>query len=194
MEALFGIVGKDFVLTASDRTTARSIVVMKHGEDKSRELNKQTLMLYSGEAGDTVQFAEYIQRNIQLYGIRNGVPLSPQATASFTRRELANSLRSRNPYNVFVLIAGIDPKTQLPELYWLDYLASSVKLPFAAHGYASYFCMSTMDRYWKADLTLEEAKALLRKCIEELKVRFIANMPEFTVKVVDKEGIREIQL
>lgn len=68
---------------------------MKHGEDKSRELNKHTLMLYTGEPGDTVQFAEYIQRNIQLYGIRNGIPLSTKATANFTRRELASSLRSR---------------------------------------------------------------------------------------------------
>lgn len=68
---------------------------MKHGEDKSRELNKNTLMLYTGEAGDTVQFAEYIQRNIQLYGIRNGVPLSVHATANYTRGQLATSLRSR---------------------------------------------------------------------------------------------------
>ncbi|KND00402.1 proteasome core particle subunit beta 4 [Spizellomyces punctatus DAOM BR117] len=194
MEALFGIVGKDFVVTASDRTSARSIVIMKHGEDKSRELNKHTLMLYTGEAGDTVQFAEYIQRNIQLYGIRNGIPLSVHATANFTRRELAESLRSRNPYHVSVLIAGTDPKTGKPELYWLDYLGAMVKMNFAAHGYASYFCMSTMDRYWKEDLSVEEAISLLKKCIAELKTRFIAQLPEFMVKVVDKNGVREIQL
>lgn len=93
-----------------------------------------------------------------------------------------------------VLIAGTDPKTGRPELYWLDYLSSMVKMNFAAHGYASYFCMSTMDRYWKEDLSLEEAKSLLRKCIAELKVRFIAQLPEFTVKVIDKDGIKEIQL
>lgn len=93
-----------------------------------------------------------------------------------------------------MLIAGTDPKSGLPELYWLDYMASMVKMNFAAHGYASYFCMSLMDRYWKPDLSLEEAKALLRKCIAELRVRFIASLPEFTIKVVDKEGIKEIKL
>jgi 20S proteasome subunit beta 4 len=95
---------------------------------------------------------------------------------------------------VNLLIGGVDPKTGQPELYWLDYLASSVKLNFAAHGYASYFCMSTMDRYWRPDLTVEEAISLLKKCIEELKVRFIGNLPEFIVKVVDKNGIREVKL
>ncbi|KAJ3044261.1 Proteasome subunit beta type-2 [Rhizophlyctis rosea] len=194
MEVLLAIKGKDFVLTAADRTAARSIVVMKQGEDKSRKLNDNILMLYSGEAGDTVQFAEYIQRNVQLYGIRHGVPLSTSAAASFTRRELAESLRSRNPYHVNVLIAGTGPKSGIPELYWLDHLAASVKLNFAAHGHAAYFTLSTLDRYWREDLSLEEAKILLQKCIAELKVRYIANLPEFTVKVVDKDGIRETEL
>jgi 20S proteasome subunit beta 4 len=95
MEVLLGIVGADFVLTASDTLTARSIVVMKRGEDKSRVLNKTSLLLYTGEPGDTVQFAEYIQKNAQLYSMRNGVDLSPFGMASFVRRELAESLRSK---------------------------------------------------------------------------------------------------
>ncbi|KAJ3021605.1 Proteasome subunit beta type-4 [Thoreauomyces humboldtii] len=194
MQALFGIVGKDFVLTASDTTMARSIVVMKQGEDKSRDLTPTTQMLYSGEAGDTVQFAEYVQRNCRLYGIQNGVSLSPRAAASYVRRELATSLRTRNPYHVSLLIAGVDTKTNTPELYWLDHMASSVKMNFAAQGHAAYFCMSTMDRYWVPDLNIEQAKSLMRKCIEELRVRYIASLTKFTVKIVDKDGIREISL
>jgi 20S proteasome subunit beta 4 len=94
-EVLLGITGKDFVLTAADSTSARSIVVQKRGEDKSRILNNTNVLLFSGESGDTVQFAEYIQRNIQLYKIRNGIDLGTKAIASYTRKELANSLRSR---------------------------------------------------------------------------------------------------
>ncbi|KAJ3098616.1 Proteasome subunit beta type-2 [Phlyctochytrium planicorne] len=192
-EVLIGIVGKDFVLTASDTTSARSIVVQKRGEDKSRNLNDHNILVFSGEAGDTVQFAEYIQRNVRLYGIRNGVELSTKAAASYTRKELATSLRSRNPYSVNCLIGGVD-ENGVPELYWLDYLSSSVKLNFAAHGHASYFVMSTMDRYWKEGLTLEEAISLLKKCLAELKIRYLINLPDFTVKVVDRNGIREIDL
>lgn len=29
-------------------------------------------MLVTGESGDTVQFAEYIEKNVQLYKMRNG--------------------------------------------------------------------------------------------------------------------------
>jgi 20S proteasome subunit beta 4 len=69
-----------------------------------------------------------------------------------------------------------------------------VKLNFAAHGYASYFCMSTMDRYWKEGLTLEEAKELMRRCFAELRVRFLVNLPKFIVKVANKDGITEISI
>ena len=36
------------------------------------KLSDNILLLCVGEAGDTVQFAEYIQKNVQLYKMRNG--------------------------------------------------------------------------------------------------------------------------
>ena len=70
--------------------------------------------------------------------MRNGVDLAPSALANFVRQELASSLRSRKPYNVNLLLGGVDPITGKPSLYWLDYLASLAPLPYAAHGYAQY--------------------------------------------------------
>lgn len=52
-------------------------------------------MAVSGESGDTTQFAEYISKNIQLYKMRNTYELSPREAAAFTRRNLADALRSR---------------------------------------------------------------------------------------------------
>ena len=48
-----------------------------------------------GESGDTNQFAEFITKNIQLYKMQNGYELSPAGAANFTRRNLADYLRSR---------------------------------------------------------------------------------------------------
>ncbi|KAI8994688.1 nucleophile aminohydrolase [Pilobolus umbonatus] len=192
MECLFGITGKGFTLIAADTIAARSIVVMKGTEDKSRKLNSQTVMVYSGEPGDTVNFAEYIQRNISLYGIRNGIELSPKATANFTRKELAESLRSRHPYSVNLIIGGYDVKKEKPELFWVDYLGSMASLPFCAQGYGAYFCTSLMDRYYKEDMDVESAKKLLILCFEELRRRFIVNMPTFKVQLIDKDGVHDI--
>ena len=54
----------------------------------------------------------------------------------------------QTPYFVNLLLAGHDKDTG-PELYFLDYLASMIKLPYAAHGYGGYFILSVMDRYYR---------------------------------------------
>ena len=74
--------------------------------------------------------------------MRNDTDLGPSAVASFVRGELAQSLRSRHPYTVNLLLGGMDPITKQPHLYWLDYLASLSPLPYAAHGYAQYVLLS----------------------------------------------------
>ena len=48
---------------------------------------------------------------------------------------------------VNLLMAGYD-KEEGPSLFYMDYLASLNKLPFAAHGYGALFTMSIMDRHY----------------------------------------------
>lgn len=55
----------------------------------------------------------------------------------------------QTPYFVNLLLAGYNDETG-PELYFLDYLASMVKVPYAAHGYGGFFSLSIMDRHHKA--------------------------------------------
>lgn len=97
-------------------------------------------------SGDTIQFAEFVERNIRLYEIRNIYPLRPSAAASWIRRSLAESLRSRKPYAVDLLVGGYDIADHKPNLYWIDYLGTVVEVPFAAHGYGSYFALSLLDK------------------------------------------------
>lgn len=68
--------------------------------DKSFKLNDKMLMSVVGESGDTTQYAEFVAKNIQLYKMQNGYNLSPKACANFTRRNLADYLRSRVSNNV----------------------------------------------------------------------------------------------
>ena len=190
MECLFGITGKDFVLLAADKLVARSIVVMKSDELKLKRLNNQTVMAYAGESGDATNFAEYIQRNISLYTIRNDDrQLSPKAVATFVRNQLAESLRTRSPYNVNILIGGCDVNGGgSPQLFWIDYLGSMVQVPYGVHGYGSYFCTATLDRHWQPDMNLEQAVEVLKKCFAELKTRFIVNIKEYSVQVIRNTG------
>ncbi|KAF1815485.1 N-terminal nucleophile aminohydrolase [Eremomyces bilateralis CBS 781.70] len=191
MEVLLGITGKDFTIMASSKAAMRGATILKATDDKTRELNKQTLMAFSGEAGDTVQFAEYIQANIQLYSMRNDTHLGPPAVASFVRGELARSLRSRRPYTVNLLLGGFDSITEKPSLYWIDYLASCVPLPYAAHGYAQYYCLSILDKHHHPDIDLETGMKILRMCTDELRRRLPVDFKGIAVKIITRDGIRE---
>mmetsp|Transcript_27269 Transcript_27269/g.79476 ORF Transcript_27269/g.79476 Transcript_27269/m.79476 type:complete len:191 (-) Transcript_27269:397-969(-) len=190
MDTVMGIVGDGFCIVAADCSAARSILVFNHSEDKIVELDGNKLMGQSGPQCDTSNFAEYIQKNMTLYELNNDLQLSTHAAANFMRRELATALR-KGPYQTNVLLGGFD-KSAGPSLYYLDHLSSLQKVNFGAHGYASNFVLSIFDREWKHGLTLEEARAIIDKCIFELQTRFLLSQPKFKLKIVDADGIREL--
>lgn len=107
--------------------------------------------------------------------------------------QLASALR-RGPYQTNVLLAGYDELDGSVSLFFMDYLASFAKVNFGAHGYAANFILSVFDRDWKPNMTLEEGLDVVRRCIHELKTRFLISQPVFTIKVVDKSGTRKVSL
>lgn len=54
----------------------------------------------------------------------------------------------QTPYHVNLLLAGYDDADG-PGLYYMDYLSSLAKAPFAAHGYGAFLTLSILDRYYR---------------------------------------------
>ncbi|KAJ8102787.1 nucleophile aminohydrolase [Lipomyces tetrasporus] len=192
MDVIIGLTTKDAVIVATSMAAVRGVSILKSDDDKTRVVAPHTLVAYTGEPGDTVQFAEYVQANIQLHGMRNETELSPPAITSFVRSELAKSLRSRKPYQVNILIAGYDTATEKPYLYWVDYLASSAQLPYAAHGYAAYYTLSLLDRWHKKDISLDEGMKIMEMCVTELRTRLPIDFKGVQIKIIDRDGVRTV--
>ena len=189
-DSIFGFIGDGFAVIAADCTVARSIITYKHDEDKIMKVSDKLLLAGAGPVADRVRYSETMAANIKLYSLRSGVECDTDAAAHYCRSNLAAALR-KAPYQVNVLIAGHD-KGEGPSLYFMDYMASLHKMNFAAHGYAGFFLYALLDRHWKAGLNEEEAKELVRACIKQLHTRFLMHQPSFKVKVVDKNGVREL--
>ena len=66
-------------------------------------------------------------------------------------------------------------------------------MPYAAHGYAQYYCLSILDKHHHPDISLEQGLKLLRMCSEELKKRLPIDFKGLTVKVVTPEGVKVIE-
>ena len=76
----------------------------------------------------------------------------------------------------------------------MDYLAAYSKVRFGAQGYAANFVLSIFDRDWKPNMTVEEGIEVIKKCIHELDTRFMIAQPKFFIKIVDKDGIRLLDI
>lgn len=63
---LLGITGKDFTLIAASKAAMRGATILKSDDDKTRRLNKHTLMAFSGEAGDTGKYGPLAAEVVQL--------------------------------------------------------------------------------------------------------------------------------
>ncbi|KAG8254244.1 Proteasome subunit beta type-2 [Homalodisca vitripennis] len=96
------------------------------------------------------------------------------------------------PYQVNMLMGGYDNEAG-PVLYFVDYLAALVKIPYYAYGYGGYVSLSVIDRYYgKGDMTPEEGYELLKKCVVEIQKRLVINLPNFQVQMISKDGIVEL--
>lgn len=191
-EAVFGIKGEGFAIVCADaHMQAHQIISIKDDEDKIYNIEDK-LFGCNGPSADRTTFMEYIEKNIHLYRLRNGVPLGTKAAASFTRNELAAALR-KGPYQCDLVIAGYDEELGDAALYFVDAYSSMAKVNKAAHSYAGNFVHGILDKYWKKGLSEKEGRAVIKKCIAEIQTRFVlGRLDSFTIKIVDKNGVRTI--
>jgi 20S proteasome subunit beta 4 len=189
MDCTFAIQGDDYILLANDKSVMRSIMKLQDSDVKTIKLTDHQLLSCVGEHYDRKNFSKLIKCNLELYNYQNGNRLNTEEVASYVRSQLAESIR-RNPYQANVLIAGYD--NDGPKLYWLDYLGSIVRVAKAAHGYGAYFLYGLMDNYYKKGFNYNDGVDVIKKCIKELKTRFLVNMCEFDVFKITKDGIEDV--
>lgn len=190
MNGLVGIAFKDFTLLAADRTARFSIITLKNDENKIYKLSDSLIFGVIGEDGDSVQFAEYIEKNVKLYSMRNGFDISPASAAHFIQHNIAESLRTRSAYQVDSLLGGYNKLTNTAELYYLDHLGTQIKVPYIIHGYGGMLSTSILDRFYEANCNLEQGLEMLRKVINEIQKRLIVSMPVYSVVAVSKDGVQ----
>lgn len=50
------------------------------------------------------------------------------------------------------------------------------------------------SRYHDPEASLEEGLATLRRCLDEVAKRLVVTPEKYKVKVVDKDGVREVEI
>lgn len=192
METTLGVTFNDFVILAADRYQSFSIMMLQDESSKIYLLGTHLAMSVTGDPGDTTQFAEYVQRNLELEKFRDGFEVTPNRAFHWTRHQLATSIRSRSPYNVFPLMAGYDVRQNKSKLYYLDYLGAGVEVPYTGHGYGEPFATGLLDRHHRPDLDETQAIKLVHDALDAIDKRLIVEQKQFELIIIDKDGVRKL--
>ncbi|KAM0121280.1 Proteasome subunit beta type-4 [Aspergillus fumigatus] len=57
-----------------------------------------------------------------------------------------------------------------------------------------YYCLSILDKHHHPDISLEQGMKLLQMCTDELKRRLPIDYKGVLVKVVTKDGVKEVEI
>ena len=72
---------------------------------------------------------------------------------------------------------------------------SSFPFAFIAVIFVIFLLTAVISRrYHNPDASLEEGLATLKRCVDEVAKRLVVSPGKYKVKVVDKDGIREVEL
>lgn len=166
--------------------------IIRADETKIHRLSEFSVLAAVGDGGDTLQFTDYISKHLQLYKITNGYHLSAHSAAHFTRKTLADYIRTNTRYQVSMLLAGYDGH-EGPDLHFIDSLGAAQSINHAGHGLGSLFCGSIFQRYWHSNLVERDAYEILKMCVAEIQKRLVINLRNFDVFVVDKNGTKQLE-
>ncbi len=160
------------------------------------------LMVSCGDVPSGIEFSNYVARNLALSSIVHGGPVSTRSAAYFTRRQVAKMLR-RAPIQADFMIAGVDRITSpsfedlnglcaqtQPQLHWIDRTGTCIELPYGAQGPSAATVVAFLDQQWRADMKLDDALGLLRRCLRLLRGRFAFTPQGWQVCVVADDGAR----
>ncbi|KAI4129464.1 MAG: hypothetical protein LQ341_006565, partial [Variospora aurantia] len=56
-----------------------------------------------------------------------------------------------------------------------------------------YYCLSILDKHHRPDIDLDQGLKILRMCTDELQRRLPIDFKGMLVKIIDKDGIRELE-
>ncbi|XP_037711388.1 probable proteasome subunit beta type-2 [Drosophila subpulchrella] len=191
METILGIRGVDFVILASDTMKAKAVMWLDEDKSKIHRLTNFSMMSAVGDGGDCLQFSDFILRNLDLYKVTNGYDLTVRGAVHFIRTNLSAYLRSNVKYMVALLVGGFD-HTSGPELTYIDSFGNSVPIRYGGHGSGINFCTPIFEEFYNPQLDKRAAYNIMEKCVFEIQKRFVINLRNFDVFMINREGITKL--
>ena len=181
-----GIVYRDGVLLASERRVAYGHFIMSKSARKVFKITDTIGAACAGLVSDMQILAKEASAYASIYTYENDRPISVKATAKMVGSLLFQ--RRFMPYITQTIIGGIDQDG--PSIYVLDLLGSVLPDKYASVGSGTEISMGVLEDEYKDNMSLEEAKDLIRRAIKAALARDAASGGDVDLLIISKEGTK----
>jgi len=163
---VIGMKYKDGVMVAADTLASYGSQARYKDVCRLKKVGKFTLLGASGELSDFQYLGDLLDELDETDFLHeDNCHLGPHEYSSYIGRVMYNRRSKMNPlYNQFV-IAG-KKKDGASMLSFVDHQGTAFEEDFISTGFGSYLAMPILRNEWRADLTLDEAQALMVKCLK----------------------------
>jgi len=161
-----GIKYKDGVMVAADTLASYGNQARYKDMCRMKKVGEYSLLGASGEMSDFQYMGEQLDEMANEDWLNeDGCSMGPKAYASYINRVMYNRRSKMNPlYNQFVIVGK--KKEEAPFLAFCDHQGTYFEEDFVATGFGTYLAMPILRNEWKADMSEEEAKKMMMKCLQ----------------------------
>jgi len=182
-----GLVFEGGVLLAAEKRVTYGSFIMSKGGKKVFKITDSIGVACAGLVGDMQILAREMEAQSNLYSMDTGRPISVNSAAKLMANVLFN--RRYAPLITQTIVGGIDQNG--PALFVLDVLGSLIPDKYAAVGSGTELAIGVIEEGYKENLTLEEAKNLVRRAVKSAINRDAMSGDGLDILTITKDGITE---
>lgn len=182
-----GVIAKDAVILASEKRVAYGYLVLSKSAKKVFKLSDWTGAACAGLVADM----QILTRQVSAYATLLTLDSSRRSSVASVGKIMANILFERRlfPLLTQTIIGGMDAKG--PAMYVLDPLGSLLPDKYASVGSGSEIAMGILESGYKDNLTVQEAKDLVLRCIKAGVARDVQSGDGADFLVLSANGAHE---
>merc|ERR1719436_475102 len=163
---VIGIKYNGGVLVAADTLASYGSQARYKDVCRLKKVGNYTLLGASGELSDFQYLGDLLEElDEEDFLHEDGCSMGPHEYASYIGRVMYNRRSKMNPlYNQFVICGK--KKDGAAKLTFVDHQGTAFDEDYIATGFGTYLAMPILRNEFRPDLTFEEAKALVIKCLQ----------------------------
>jgi 20S proteasome subunit beta 7 len=177
------------IILGADTLASYGSMARYKGVCRLSQVGSSTIVGGTGEMSDFQQMQQYLEDITDSSWLcEDGLELKPAEVYSYMGRVLYNRRTKMNPlYNQFIVAGYEDGK---PFLGYLDHQGTCYTDKFMATGFGKHMSLPMIRTAYKEDMTEQEARDLVAKCLEVLFYRDCYSSNEVQLAKVDATGVK----